>query len=126
MIHGTGVDIIQISRIQKSLEKYAQRFEERVFTRREIDYCRSRPEPFKHFAARFAAKEAVLKSLGTGMAEGITWKDLEILTLESGQPTLNITGRCREICESLNLKGIHISMSHDNLYAVAQAVAETN
>jgi len=126
MIHGTGVDIIQISRIQKSLEKYAQRFEERVFTRREIDYCRSRPEPFKHFAARFAAKEAVLKSLGTGMAEGITWKDLEILTLESGQPALNITGRCREICESLNLKGIHISMSHDNLYAVAQAVAETN
>jgi holo-[acyl-carrier protein] synthase len=126
MIHGTGIDIIQVSRIQKSLEKYEKRFEERVFTRREIDYCRSRPDPFKHFAARFAAKEAVLKSLGTGMAEGITWKDLEILTLESGQPALNITGRCREICESLNLKGIHISMSHDNIYAVAQAVAETN
>ncbi|CAI2717989.1 holo-ACP synthase [Nitrospina watsonii] len=125
MIHGTGVDIIQISRIQNSLEKYAERFENRVFTRREIEYCRSRPEPFKHFAARFAAKEAVLKSLGTGMAAGITWQDLEILNLESGQPALNITGKCREICESLNLKDIHISMSHDDVYAIAQAVAET-
>ncbi|CCQ92004.1 Holo-(acyl-carrier-protein) synthase [Nitrospina gracilis 3/211] len=124
MIHGTGIDIIQISRIQKSLENHAERFEERVFTPREIEYCRSRPEPFKHYAARFAAKEAVLKSLGTGMAGGITWRDLEILNRESGQPALNITGKCLEICESLKLKDIHISMSHDNVYAIAQAVAE--
>ncbi|MCF8720303.1 holo-[acyl-carrier protein] synthase [Nitrospina gracilis Nb-211] len=107
------------------MEKHAERFEQRVFTPREIEYCRSRPEPFKHFAARFAAKEAILKSIGTGMAGGITWRDLEILNHESGQPALNITGKCREICDALKLKDIHISMSHDNMYAIAQAVAET-
>ncbi len=126
MIHGTGVDIIEISRIRKSIQKYSGKFEERVFTSKEIDYCRSKADPSKHFAARFAAKEAVLKSLGTGMAQGIAWKDMEILNRESGQPVLNLTGRGRHIFDALNLKDIHISITHDKSYALAQAIAEMN
>ncbi len=126
MIHGTGLDIIEISRIKHSMQKYSGKFEERVFTSKEIDYCRSKADPSKHFAARFAAKEAVLKSLGTGMAQGITWKDMEILNRESGQPVLNLTGRGRHIFDELNLKDIHISITHDKSYALAQAIAEMN
>ncbi len=126
MIHGTGVDLIEISRIKNSIQKYSGKFEERVFTSKEIDYCRSKADPFKHFAARFAAKEAVLKSLGTGMAQGIAWKDMEILNRESGQPVLNLTGRGRHIFDALNLKDIHISITHDKSYALAQAIAEVN
>ena len=126
MFHGTGVDIIEISRIRKSIQKYSGKFEERVFTSKEIDYCRSKADPSKHFAARFAAKEAVLKSLGTGMAQGIAWKDMEILNRESGQPVLNLTGRGRHIFDALNLKDIHISITHDKSYALAQAIAEMN
>jgi holo-[acyl-carrier protein] synthase len=126
MIHGTGVDIIEISRIRNSIQKYSGKFEERVFTSKEIDYCRSMADPSKHFAARFAAKEAVLKSLGTGMAQGIAWKDMEILNRESGQPVLNLTGRGRHIFDALNLKDIHISITHDKSYALAQAIAEMN
>ena len=81
---------------------------------------------FKHFAARFAAKDAVLKSLGTGMALGIAWKDMEILNQESGRPVLTLSGKGRDIFDSLNLSKIHISMTHDRSYAVAQAIAEMN
>jgi holo-[acyl-carrier protein] synthase len=126
MIHGTGVDLIEISRIKNSIQKYSGKFEDRVFTTKEIDYCRSKADPFKHFAARFAAKEAVLKSLGTGMAEGISWKDMEILNQESGRPVLSLSGKGRDIFDSLNLSTIHISMTHDKQYAVAQAIAEMN
>ncbi len=126
MIHGTGVDIIEISRIKNSIQKYSGKFEERVFTSKEIDYCRSKADPSKHFAARFAAKEAVLKSLGTGMAQGIAWKDMEILNQESGRPVLSLSGKCRELFNSLKLKDIHISITHDKRYAVAQAIAEMN
>ena len=126
MIHGTGVDIIEIARIRSSIEKYSGKFEERVFTSKEINYCRSKPDPFKHFAARFAAKEAVLKSLGTGMAHGIGWKDMEILNQESGKPVLTLSGKGLDIFNSLNLRNIHISMTHDRQYALAQAVAELN
>lgn len=125
MIYGTGLDIIEVSRIKKSLDKHEGRFEERIFTSQEIDYCRSKPDPSKHFAGRFAAKEAVLKSLGTGLADGIAWKDMEITNEQTGRPVLNISGRGKEIFESLSLKQIHISISHDNAYAIAQAVAET-
>ncbi len=125
MIHGTGVDIIEISRIKKSMDRYAGKFEEKIFTPQEIEYCRSQANPCKHFAGRFAAKEAVLKSLGTGLAQGISWKDMEILNQESGAPVLQITGAGKKIFDSLNLKNIHISISHDKLYAIAQAVAES-
>lgn len=125
MIHGTGVDIVRIDRVRKSLDKFAERFEERVFTPLEIQYCKSKADPSKHFAARFAVKEAVLKSLGTGMSQGISWKDLEVLNHEkTGAPCLRLNGKGRDIFEALKLKCIHISISHENNYAIAHAIAE--
>jgi len=125
MIHGTGVDIIEISRIRKSMDRYGGKFEERIFTPQEIEYCRSQADPGKHFAGRFAAKEAILKSLGTGMAQGISWKDMEIFNRDTGAPVLQFTGMAKTIFDSLNLRNIHISISHDKVYAIAQAVAES-
>ena len=125
MIHGTGVDIIEISRIKNSIDRHAGRFEEKIFTPQEIEYCRSQADPSKHFAGRFAAKEAILKSLGTGMSQGISWQDLEISNQDTGAPVLKITGGGKAVFDSLNLKNIHISISHDKLYAVAQAIAES-
>ena len=125
MIHGTGVDLIEIDRIRNSLDKYLEKFEERVFTKAEIDYCRSKADPPKHFAGRFAAKEAILKSIGTGMADGIAWKDLEIVTRDSGQPELKVSGKAKALCDSKKIKTIHVSISHEKGYAIAQAIAET-
>lgn len=125
MIFGTGIDLIEIARIKRSLKKYADRFETKIFTPDEIEYCRAKTDPAKHYAARFAVKEAVLKSLGTGLSKGITWRDIEVLNdPESGKPSLRITGKGEKIMQDLNLKTIHISISHDQAYAIAQAVAE--
>ncbi|MCA9483490.1 MAG: holo-ACP synthase [Nitrospina sp.] len=124
MILGTGLDIIEIDRIKKSIDRFSGKFEERVFTDGEIAYCRARANPFPHFAGRFAAKEAVLKSLGTGLAEGIRWKDLEVLSHESGKPEVRLTGKGKALADSLRIRCIHISISHDKSYAVAHAIAE--
>ncbi|QPJ62735.1 MAG: holo-ACP synthase [Candidatus Nitronauta litoralis] len=125
MIFGTGLDIIEIKRIKSSIGRFSGKFEERIFTADEIAYCRARSNPFPHFAGRFAAKEAVMKSLGTGMAEGIRWKDMEVLSLESGKPELKLTGKSKDLADSKNIKHIHISISHDRIYAVAHAIAES-
>jgi len=124
MIIGTGVDIVEVSRIRKSLEKYSPRFEEKIFTAEEILYCRARAEPGIHFAARFAAKEAVMKCLGTGMDQEVSFKDIEIANLKTGKPLVTLTGKGKEIATQLKIKTIHISLSHDNHYAIAQAIAE--
>ena len=125
MIYGTGVDIIEIKRIQNSLTKFSPRFEEKVFTDNEIKYCQSQADPVKHFAARFAVKEAVSKSLGTGISKEVGLKDIEVVNdRDSGKPYLNISGRAKEIFDSLELTSIHISISHDAGFAIAQAIAE--
>lgn len=124
MIFGTGIDIIAISRIGKSIDRFSGRFEERIFTRQEIDFCRSRPNPIQHFAARFAAKEAVLKSMGVGLDGGIAWKDIEVVSETSGRPKLNLSGEGKQLFDTLGLKNIHISLSHDKTHAIAQAIAE--
>ena len=124
MIIGTGIDIIEVDRIKNSIQKYSDRFKKKIFTQKEIDYCDSQAEPAKHFAARFSVKEAVLKCFGTGMSGGILWKDIEVDKLESGQPILNLYGKGEKIFDQLNLKHIHISITHDKSYAVAHAIAE--
>jgi len=124
MIFGTGIDIIEINRIKQSLQKYSDRFEQKVFTQKEVDYCHSQADPAKHFAARFSVKEAVLKCFGTGMTGGILWKDIEIDKQKSGQPTLNLYGKGKELFRQLKLKHIHITITHDKNYAVAHAIAE--
>ena len=124
MIFGTGIDIIEVDRIKHSIKKYSDRFKNKVFTQKEIDYCHSQADPAKHFAARFSVKEAVLKCFGTGMTGGILWKDIEVDKKKSGQPTLNLYGKGEELFNQLRLKHIHISITHDKSYAVAHAIAE--
>ena len=124
MIFGTGIDIIEIDRIKQSIRKHSGRFEQKVFTQKEVDYCHSQADPAKHFAARFSVKEAVLKCFGTGMIGGIRWKDIEVDNQKSGQPVLNLYGKGKELFSQLELKRIHISITHDKIYAVAHAIAE--
>ena len=124
MIVGTGIDIVEIGRIKHSIIKYSDRFKNKVFTQKEIDYCHSQADPAKHFAARFSVKEAVLKCFGTGITWGISWKDVEVENKKSGQPTLNLYGKGKELFYQLKIKRIHISITHDKSYAVAHAIAE--
>ena len=124
MIFGTGIDIIEVNRIKNSIQKYSDRFKKKIFTQKEIDYCHSQADPAKHFAARFTVKEAVLKCFGTGMTGGILWKDIEVDKLNSGQPVLNLYGNGKKLFNQLNLKHIHVSITHDKTYAAAHAIAE--
>ena len=124
MIVGTGIDIVEINRIKHSIIKYSDRFKNKVFTQKEIDYCHSQADPAKHFAARFSVKEAVLKCFGTGMTGGILWKDVDVDNKKSGQPTLNLYGKGKDLFNQLKIKHIHISITHDKNYAVAHAIAE--
>ncbi len=115
---GSGVDIIEISRVGQVLERYGQRFLDRVFTPEEIAYCRGRPP---NLAARFAAKEAVMKALGTGVL-GVGWKDIEVVRQESGAPDIRLHGRAKSRAQRLGLEEISVSMSHSRDYAVAFVV----
>ena len=124
MIFGTGLDIIEIDRIKKSLAKYSSRFENKIFTDGEINYCQLQADPGKHFAARFAVKEAVSKSLGTGITHEVGFKDIEVVNQTSGKPIVKMGGRGKILFEKLDLKFIHISISHDRHYAIAHAIAE--
>ena len=124
MIFGTGIDIIEVGRIKKSIQRYSDRFEQKVFTQKEIDYCHSQADPAKHFAARFSVKEAVLKCFGTGITGGVLWKDIEVDKKKSGQPVLSLHGKGKKLFNQLKLKHIHISITHEKSYAVAHAIAE--
>ncbi|MCH7843056.1 MAG: holo-ACP synthase [Chloroflexi bacterium] len=116
----TGVDIIEIPRIQQVLDRYGQRFLKRVFTPDEIAYCRGRAP---NLAGRFAAKEATMKALGTGV-RGVNWKDIEVVRAESGAPSVKLHGRAEQRAERLRVGEISLSISHSREYAVAFVVAQ--
>jgi holo-[acyl-carrier protein] synthase len=116
----TGVDIIEIYRVRQVLDKYGQRFLSRVYTQEEIDYCRGRAP---NLAARFAAKEATMKALGTG-ARGAGWKDIEVVRQESGAPSVRLHGRAQARAERLGVLEISLSLSHSREYAVAFVVVQ--
>ena len=124
MIFGTGLDIVEIDRIKNSLKKYSPKFEQKIFTSNEIDYCQSQGDPAKHFAARFAVKEAVSKCMGIGITGALGFKDMEVINEKTGKPILVMTGKGKELFEKLKLKSIHISISHDSTHAIAHAIAE--
>ncbi len=122
-----GVDIIEIDRVKKSIENFNDSFINKVYTSNEIDYCEARKAArFNSYAARFAAKEAVTKALGTGISEGAAWKDIEILVNEAGAPYVKLSGKCLEFYNRLGAVDISISLSHCNTTAVAFAVIQTN
>jgi len=116
----TGVDIIEIGRVGRVLERYGQRFLNRVYTPEEIAYCRGRAP---NLAARFAAKEATMKALGTGV-RGVSWKDIEVVRHESGAPAIRLHGRAKQRAQRLGLQEIALSLSHSREYAVASVVMQ--
>jgi holo-[acyl-carrier protein] synthase len=116
----SGVDIIEISRVRRVLERYGQRFLDRVYTPGEIAYCRGRAH---NLAARFAAKEATMKALGTGV-RGVGWKDIEVVRQESGAPFIELHGRGKGRAQRLGVVQIALSISHSREYAVAFVVAQ--
>ena len=122
-ILGHGIDIVETSRIKRSVEEHGQRFLDRVFTAGEQRYCAANMKRYyEHLAGRFAAKEAVLKVLGTGWRGGIAWTDIEILREPSGQPTIILTGECRRIAAETGITRWHVSISHIETHATASAI----
>jgi len=120
---GIGTDIAECLRIAKMIEKHEDFFINRVYTPWEIEYCGSRKAATQHYAGRWAAKEAILKAMGTGWSKGIQWTDLEVRNAMGGAPSVNISGAAADICKSKGIEEIKISISHCRLFATAFAVA---
>ena len=126
MIVGTGVDITETERIEQALQRHGERFAKRLYTSREIAYCEQFKNRAERFAARFAAKEAAFKALGTGWREGVRWLDVEVTHQPSGKPELVLTGRAEELARALGVTRTSVSLSHSNHYVIAQVIFESD
>ena len=124
MIVGTGVDIAEVDRIRESIERFGERFLHRVFTDSEIEYCDRKAGRFESYAARFAAKEAGMKAIGTGWKRGVTWHDFEVANLPSGKPTLMLHGVAAEVAARLGVKHIALSLTHTSQLGMAHVILE--
>lgn len=124
MIKGIGIDTVEISRIQRFLDDDNQALLNRLFTDHEQQYCRRRKQAAACLAARFAAKEALVKALGTGLRDGLSWVEMEVVNDTLGKPELNIFGRTQELIAKQGTLAIHLSLSHDGDNAVAFVVLE--
>lgn len=124
MILGTGVDLVQVGRIGRLREKHGERFLNRVYTLAELDVCLGRASPDQGLAARYAAKEAAMKALGTGLAKGIGWRDVEVANRD-GRPVLLLHGRAARIAEEMGVKNCALSLTHEKEYAMAFVVMES-
>ena len=124
MILGTGIDIIEVARIRASLEKFGERFGQRVLLPDEIAYCLSHKDSAPFVAARFAAKEAISKAFGTGIGAQLGWQDIEICKKESGEPFVVLHGNGKKLFEARGAKQLLVSLSHTDNYAAATAVLE--
>jgi holo-[acyl-carrier protein] synthase len=122
-IIGIGTDITECLRIAQMIERHGELFITRVYTPEEIQYCQSRKQATQHFAGRWAAKEAVLKAVGTGWRRGISWRDVEIRNLLGGKPVVSLHGGVRDVAEELGIGPILISISHCRSHATAYALA---
>ncbi|HSU66246.1 MAG TPA: holo-ACP synthase [Tepidisphaeraceae bacterium] len=122
-IIGHGIDIVETARIRQLVEEHGQRFLDRCFTPLEQQYCaRNTKRQVEHLAGRFAAKEAVLKVLGTGWRGGIAWTDIEVRPEPSGQPKITLTGECLRIATRIGISRWHVSISHIETHATASAI----
>ena len=122
-ILGIGTDITECLRIAQMIERHGELFIARVYTPQEIQYCQSRKQSTQHFAGRWAAKEAVLKAVGTGWRRGISWRDVEIRNQLGGKPVVALFGGLREVAEELGIGQILVSISHCRSHATAYALA---
>lgn len=124
MIAGVGIDIIETARVRRMMDEFGDRFLSKLFTDDEIDYCRGKNRPEINLAARFAAKEAALKALGTGLSGGIGWKDISTRVAENGNPELRLRGVARRVADELGVTEMHLSISHTGSAAAAVVVFE--
>lgn len=124
MILGTGVDIAEVPRIRSAIERHGSRFIQRIFTPLEIAYVERKANRFERYAARFAAKEAGMKAIGTGWKRGVLWRDFEVSNLPSGQPTLRLSGVASQIAGQLGVRRIALSLTHTAELAMAHVILE--
>lgn len=124
MIVGTGIDIAEVPRIAQAIERYGNRFLQRIFTEGERRYCDSKANRIERYAARFAAKEAAMKALGTGWNRGVRWRDVEVCREPGGRPTIAFHGQAAEVASKLGAVHIALSLSHTAGQAIAQVILE--
>jgi holo-[acyl-carrier protein] synthase len=124
MIVGTGIDIAEVPRIRRAIERFGDRFLHRIFTAGEMRYCDSKANRMERYAARFAAKEAAMKALGTGWNHGVRWRDCEVTRLPGGRPTMAFHGVAAEFATRLGVKNAALSISHTAEQALAQVILE--
>jgi holo-[acyl-carrier protein] synthase len=124
MIVGTGVDLAEVARIRASIERFGSRFTTRIFTAAEIAYVERKANRYERYAARFAAKEAGMKAIGTGWKRGVTWHDFEVANLPSGKPTLKLHGVAAEFAKRLNVRQVSLSITHTAELGMAHVILE--
>ena len=124
MIVGVGIDLEEVERVRKSIERHGERFLQRVYTSGERAYAEAAANRYERYTARFAAKEAAMKALGTGWDHGVGWSDVEIVNDEAGRPHLELHGRAKEAAEAQGATRFHVSLSHTRGMAVAQVILE--
>jgi holo-[acyl-carrier protein] synthase len=124
MIYGIGTDLVEINRIANIIKKWGERFTGKVFSQNEINYCQNKAYPAIHYAARFAAKESFLKSLGIGLGMGVSLKDIEVINNPQGSPQLHMNEKIQAVLDERGITAIHISMTHTREHAQAVVVLE--
>ena len=124
MIVGVGVDIVNVTRLKSAIERFGDRFLRRVFTEKELQDCLGKANQYERLAARFAAKEAVVKAIGIGLRNGITWQDVEVRNDGMGKPDIYTHGKCKQMMHVLSVNRIHVSLSHFDEMAIAMVVLE--
>ncbi len=124
MIVGTGIDVAEVARVRRAVERFGRRFLERVFTAREIAYCERGRNRFERYAARFAAKEAAMKALGVGWRGGVGWRDVEVINQRSGKPELRLSGAAARLAQKQKVRNVSVSLTHTAAQAVAQVILE--
>jgi holo-[acyl-carrier protein] synthase len=124
MIVGTGVDLAEVHRIRASIERFGAKFGERIYTPAEIAYVERKANRFERYAARFAAKEAGMKAIGTGWRHGVRWQDFEVANLPSGKPTLRFHGAAAKFAEKLGVRNVALSITHTSELGMAHVILE--
>jgi holo-[acyl-carrier protein] synthase len=124
VIVGTGVDLAEVPRIRDAIQRFGARFTERIYTPGEIRYVEHKANRYERYAARFAAKEAGMKALGTGWRHGVRWQDFEVANLPSGKPTLRLHGMAAEIAQKLGVSAISLSLTHTAEWGMAHVILE--
>jgi holo-[acyl-carrier protein] synthase len=124
LVIGLGTDLIEIERIERSVARFGQAFLDRVYTAGEIAYCQAKKNAAESFAARFAAKEAGAKALGTGISRGVSWREFEVRRQPGQRPELHLSGRAAELAERMGIRRMSLSISHSRTVSIAVVVAE--